>query len=183
MRKPYNLQTETSLLQKRFPIMISACLLGIICRYDGREATCSDLVDYVSSVSFIPFCPEQLGGLSTPRPPAKIIGGDGRDVISGKARLLNAVGDDVTDAFRKGAEEALNLARLSGASLAIMKDRSPSCGLKTPFCDKSTGLGIGVTAGLFESNGIKIFGLGKDDPFPCRNFLQLFEEFYSKSAR
>ncbi len=179
MRKPSNLQTETTLLQKRFPIMISACLLGISCRYDGRQATCSALVNYVSSVSFIPFCAEQLGGLSTPRPPAKIMGGDGRDVISGNGRLLDAVGDDVTEAFKKGAKEALNLASLSGTSLAIMKDRSPSCGLHTPFCDKVTGSGIGVTAALFESNGIKIFELGKDDPFPCRNFLQLFEGIYT----
>jgi uncharacterized protein YbbK (DUF523 family) len=104
--------------------------------------------------------------------------GDGRDVISGKARLLNAVGDDVTDAFKKGAEEAVKLARLTSTALAIMKDRSPSCGLRTPYCNKSTGLGIGVTAALFKSNGIKIFELGKDDPFPCKSFLQLLEEAY-----
>jgi len=135
-------------------------------------------VGFVASVPFIPFCPEQLGGLSTPRPPANIMGGDGRDVISGKARLLNVVGDDVTDAFKKGAEEAVKLARLTSTALAIMKDRSPSCGLRTPYCDKSTGLGIGVTAALFKSNGIKIFELGKDDPFPCKSFFQLLEEAY-----
>ncbi len=156
--------------------MISACLLGIHCRYDGRHALCSDLVDFVTTVSFIPFCPEQLGGLSTPRPSADIRGGDGRDIISGRARVINAVGEDVTYGFKKGAKEALRLALLAGACLAIMKNKSPSCGLRTPHCDKTSGFGIGVTAWLFRSRGIKIFELGMDDPFPSEDFLRIFEE-------
>ena len=151
--------------------MISACLIGVNCRYDGGHSACSDLLDFVTDVSFIPFCPEQLGGLPTPRPPANIKGGDGRQVLEGKARLISSVGEDVTHAFIKGAEEAYALARLAGSRLAIMKDRSPSCGLKTPYADTPSGQGIGVTAALFISRGIRIFELGRDDSFPDPDFI------------
>lgn len=176
MRNPSNSQAEDPLLQKNLPVMISACLLGIHCRYDGQHALCPDLVDFVTSVPFIPFCPEQLGGLPTPRPPAQMRGGDGSDMLSGSARVMNAEGKDVTRAFKRGSQEALNLARLTGTSIAIMKDKSPSCGLRTPHCEKPTGLGMGVTAALFESHGIKIFELGSDDTFPTRKFLKLLGE-------
>ena len=176
MRKPSNSQIDTGPRRGRFPIMISACLLGINCRYDGGHSASSGLMDFLDDVSFIPFCPEQLGGLSTPRPPANIKGGDGRGILSGKAKLINAAGEDVTDAFKKGAEESYSLARLSGTSLAIMKDRSPSCGLKTPYCEGTIGIGIGVTAALFVSHGIRVFELGKNDPFPSKEFLALLEE-------
>lgn len=170
------MQNEDSLLQNRFPIMISACLVGIHCRYDGAHSCCRDLVDFLTSISFIPFCPEQLGGLPTPRSPANIKGGDGYDILSGKAKVLNAAGEDVTDPFRKGAQEAYALARLTGSALVIMKSRSPSCGLKTPHCEKAAGIGIGVTAAFFESHGLKVFDLEKDDPFPCRDFFEIFEK-------
>ena len=156
--------------------MISACLIGVNCRYDGGHSTCSDLLDFVANVSFIPFCPEQLGGLPTPRSPAIIKGGDGREVLDGKARLINSAGEDVTDAFIRGAKEAYSLARLSGSRLAIMKDRSPSCGLVTPYAETPRGYGIGVTAALFISRGIRIFELGRDDSFPNRNFFALLDE-------
>ena len=174
MRKPSNSRGDGAvLLQNRIPIMISACLLGINCRYDGGHSACSDLVEFIASAPFVPFCPEQLGGLSTPRPPATMKGGDGRDVLSGKARLINAAGENVTDAFIKGAEEAYSLAQLSDVSLAIMKDKSPSCGLKTPYCEKTTGHGIGVCAALFISRGIRVFELGREGPFPSQELLGL----------
>lgn len=173
MRKPSNLQINTALLQNRFPIMISACLMGVGCRYDGGHSRCGDLVDFFASVPCIRFCPEQLGGLPIPRPPANIKGGDGYDILAGKARIINALGEDITDAFRRGAEEAFVLARQSGSSLAIMKSRSPSCGLKTPYCEKETGMGIGVTAAFFETHGIRVFELDKRDSFPCKEFFEL----------
>lgn len=154
------------------PVMISACLAGIRCRYDGQHARNHHLPGLVETYTIIPFCPEQLGGLPTPRPPAGISGGDGRKVLSRTARLINAEGRDVTEAFRRGAQEALRLAHLLGITLAIMKDKSPSCGLRTPYCDNPAGFGIGVTAALFESNGIKLFEMGSHDPFPTRDFLQ-----------
>jgi len=174
MRKPSNSRGDGAILLKnRFPIMISACLLGINCRYDGEHSACSDLVEFMASVPFVPFCPEQLGGLSTPRPPSTMKSGDGRDVLSGKAQLINAAGENVTDAFIKGAEEAYVLARLSRAPLAIMKDKSPSCGLKTPYCEKTTDPGIGVCAALFISRGVRVFELGREDTFSSQELLGL----------
>jgi uncharacterized protein YbbK (DUF523 family) len=152
--------------------MVSACLLGIRCRYDGKHSLCPYLAYFVKSIPFIPFCPEQLGGLPTPRPPANMTAGDGRDIFSGRANVVNVEGEDVTDAFKKGAEESLKLARQTGATMAIMKDKSPSCGLRTPYCEKPSGFGIGVTAAYFESNRIKVFELGASDAFPTPNFLK-----------
>ena len=158
--------------------MISGCLLGIRCRYDGGECGSSNIIHFASSANVIPFCPEQLGGLSTPRPPVSIRGGDGRDVLSGKATVINALGEDVTDAFKKGAEESRRLARLAGAKIAILKYKSPSCGIRTPYCEKSTDLGIGVTAALFDLSGIKLIEVGPKDRFPTPKITKLFEELY-----
>jgi len=162
---------EDSVLKGK-EIMISACLLGIRCRYDGRHSICPDLVDFLVSYHFTPFCPEQIGGLPTPRPAANMIGGDGMDILSGSARLVDSRGKDVTSAFERGAQEALRLARLAASPIAIMKVRSPSCGLKTPYCDKPGGTGIGVTAALFKSEGIKIIELDANDDFPNPEFFQ-----------
>ena len=156
--------------ERRSPVLVSACLLGVRCRYDGGHSLCRGAAEFAGRAAVIPFCPEQLGGLPTPRPPANLFGGDGRDVLRGVARLRNTDGRDVTAAFEKGAREALKLARLTGARTAIMKDRSPSCGLRTPYCDRPEGHGIGVTAALFESNGIRVYESGTEDPFPPEGF-------------
>lgn len=113
-------------MKKEPPVLVSSCLLGINCRYDGRHALCPGLADFVGRHPFIPFCPEQLGGLPTPRPPALIRGGDGENLLEGAARVVDIEGNDVSDAFERGAQQALRLARLGGVRLAIMKDRSPS---------------------------------------------------------
>ena len=175
-RKPSNLQVWMPLLKNNSPIVISACLLGFQCRYDGHHCLCPELVDFVSSYPFTPFCPEQLGGLPTPRPPANMMNGDGDDVLSGKAMLMDAEGNDVTEAFKKGARESLRLARLTGTSIAVMKDKSPSCGLKSPYCETPSGHGTGVTAALFLSSGIRIFELGSNDLFPNPEFLKFIKE-------
>lgn len=146
--------------------MISACLLGFPCRYDGGHSQNSSLLDCVSCFCFMPFCPEQMGGLATPRPPALITGGDGYDVLKGEARLVNESGQDVTDAFLMGARASYKLARLSCSGLAVMKSRSPSCGIKTPYCEKPAGYGAGVTAALFITQGIQVFDLDTGDLFP-----------------
>ena len=139
VRKPSNSQANGLLQLNDPPVMISACLLGVCCRYDGGHSLCPGLLDFVSSCPFMPFCPEQLGGLSTPRPPADIREGDGRDILAGRARLISDKGRDVTEAFKKGAQEALRLATMAGVKIAIMKDRSPSCGLQTPHCETPSG--------------------------------------------
>ncbi|SPD75055.1 conserved hypothetical protein [uncultured Desulfobacterium sp.] len=157
--------------------MVSACLLGIHCRYDGGHSACSDLMELIPSVSLIPFCPEQLGGLSTPRSPANMTGGDGYDILAAKAKVINADGHDVTQAFVKGAEEANAIALVLKASIAIMKDRSPSCGINTPVYEKPVGYGVGVTAALFNSRGIKLFEVTKGGHFSCRKFQTFLEQF------
>lgn len=137
-------------------IIISGCLLGINCRYDG---TCkiSERFFNILGINFgilLPICPEQLGGLPTPRDKASIIGGDGLDVIVGKARVLTDKGLDVTQNFIKGAEETLWIAKLYSVDKAILKSKSPSCGYGPD--------GYGVCAALLKRNGISIFN--ENDP-------------------
>jgi uncharacterized protein YbbK (DUF523 family) len=114
-------------------------------------------------IQFIPICPEQLGGLSTPRAPSSIVKGDGKQVLSGHARVINSLGKDVTRAFIKGARESLKLARLTGATKAFLKNKSPSCGLNTPYCETDTGYGLGVTAALLLSAGIEIIEINPEE--------------------
>lgn len=149
----------------RAPILVSACLLGIRCRYDGRDSRAPALVQ--RTVDFLPLavCPEQLGGLPTPRPPATIHGGDGRDVLKGRARLWNEQGEDVTDLFLKGAQETLRIAKICRTRVALFKDRSPSCGLSTPYCERPGG-GMGVTAALLHAEGIRVVEVRPDSVFP-----------------
>jgi len=145
------------------PILISSCLLGIECRYDGGHSRAEDIIQKAQEIQFIPICPEQLGGLSTPRAPSYIVKGDGKGVLSGNARVINSLGKDVTEAFIKGAQESLQLAQLTGATKAIVKDKSPSCGLNTPYCDTDTGYGLGVTAALLLNAGITIIEINPKD--------------------
>ncbi|MFW6147285.1 MAG: DUF523 domain-containing protein [Thermodesulfobacteriota bacterium] len=143
-------------------VLVSSCLLGVACRYDGNHSLSEDMAEMARRVCVIPICPEQLGGLSTPRPPSIIVDGDGEGVLLGHARVLNDRGDDVTEAFLKGAWEALALANLTGAKKAFLKNRSPSCGLQTPYCETPTGYGIGVTAALLLRNDIEIVEVDGD---------------------
>jgi uncharacterized protein YbbK (DUF523 family) len=160
---------------KDSPFLVSGCLLGICCRYDGGTCASSGLIRSASSTNLIPICPEQLGGLSTPRPSASITGGDGDDVLSGCARVVNKEGEDVTDAYKRGAEESLRLARLTGARIALLRERSPSCGLSTPYCESKTGTGRGVTAALLHSSGIRVFGILPEEGFPLPDLLELIK--------
>jgi uncharacterized protein YbbK (DUF523 family) len=138
------------------PVLISSCLLGIACRYDGGDSRVAELVAKAKDLHLIPICPEQLGGLPTPRSPVTILNGDGRAVLAGQGQVVNSSGQDVTAAFLKGARESLRLAEISGATTALLKDKSPSCGLATPYCETDTGYGLGVTAALLTSAGIKV---------------------------
>lgn len=146
-------------------MLVSACLLGVRCRYDGRGKASSAVLRLARRICVVPVCPEQLGGLSTPRPPAVIQGRDGRDVLSGDARVVSEPGEDVTEAFVRGAREALRLAAACGACLALFKDRSPSCGLMTPYCGRSGG-GMGVAAALLCSEGMQVLEFRPGDELP-----------------
>ncbi|MBW1720685.1 MAG: DUF523 domain-containing protein [Deltaproteobacteria bacterium] len=157
---------------EKVPILVSACLLGLHCRYDGREKGAPALMAFAPSARFIPFCPEQLGGLPTPRPPAHIKGGDGRDVIHGRAKVLNEAGENVTRAFLRGAAEGLHLARTFGAGIILLKDKSPSCGIHSPYCESPSGEGMGVAAALFARSGYRILEIGPDDSFPPKELIE-----------
>lgn len=130
-------------------IIVSACLAGLNCRYDGKSTPCEEVIRLVAEGKAVPVCPEQLGGLPTPRLSAEINNG----------RVIRRDGMDVTDAFKLGADEALRLARLVGAKQAILKSRSPSCGCGLIYDGTFSGKlvpGSGILADLFIRNDIKI---------------------------
>jgi uncharacterized protein YbbK (DUF523 family) len=145
------------------PVLISGCLLGVECRYDGGHSRVEEIIEKAQEMQFIPICPEQLGGLPTPRAPSNIVKGDGKGVLAGHARVINTLGEDVTEAFIKGAQESLKLARLTGAKKVILKNKSPSCGLNTPYCETDTGYGLGITAALLLSAGIEITEINPEE--------------------
>ena len=140
-------------------IIVSGCLLGINCRYDGKSKPCKKLLELQKTNRLIPVCPEQLGGLSTPRIPAEVQGGDGKEIIKGKSKVTNKNSTDVTVNFLNGAKETLKIAKLMGAKEFIGKSKSPSCGTGViydgTFSDTLV-LGDGVTSALLKKRGIKV---------------------------
>lgn len=141
-------------------ILVSACLLGVNCRYDGGNGMREDLIALMEKYNFIPVCPEQLGGLETPREPAEQVGGGETGNPHG-IRVVDRSGKDVTECFVKGAKETLKLARLYGCKRAVLKERSPSCGHGYIYDGTFSGTkvpGSGVTARLLEENGILVSG-------------------------
>ncbi len=127
--------------------LVSACLLGLRTRYDGASKANDWVLSLTSKHLLIPVCPEQLGGLSTPRPAAQIWGGDGGAVLNGTAKVILETGEDVTEEFLRGAAEVLRLARLYKIEGAFLKARSPSCGLSK----------LGVCAALLQAHGYQIY--------------------------
>jgi len=138
-------------------ILISACLVGVNCRYDGANIQNADLLEKIKDEGFIPVCPEQLGGLPTPRPRASIENGTGKEVIAGNAKVIDINGKDITGEFLKGAQEALKIAKLMRVKSAILKERSPSCGVEFTNSDFKKVTGAGVFTALLKREGIKIF--------------------------
>ncbi len=162
---PTPAQTET----KPVVTVVSACLLGRRCRYNAIVRSNLKLVEDFERErsSWIPVCPEELGGLGTPRPPADIVkageSGTGEDVLEDRARVVTEAGDDVTAAFRRGAERALEIAIEAGAQRALLKTRSPSCGCGSISNSRygETG-GYGVFAELCRRAGIETSGVEFD---------------------
>jgi len=139
--------------------IISACLCGINCKYNGKNNYNRIFQDMLIKEQVIPICPEQLGGLPTPRPPCEIKGGSGEEVLSGKARVINHEGCDLSDAFVKGAEETLKLALAQGIKEAILQSRSPSCGCGFIYDGTFSSQlikGDGVTTALLRRHGIRV---------------------------
>ncbi len=137
--------------------LVSACLLGERCRYDGgsRPAEAARrLLDRLGAEHVVAACPEELGGLGTPRPPAQLRGGDGAAVLAGAARVVRDDGTDVTAAFVEGARRAL--ARAPDAGAALLKARSPSCGVGRTWVDGEVRDGDGVFAALLRRRGLSL---------------------------
>jgi uncharacterized protein YbbK (DUF523 family) len=140
-------------------IAVSACLLGVPCRYDGK-AFGQNLASVFDDYEVVPICPEQLGGLPTPRTPCEIQGGDGNDVLGGKAYVVDKKGKDITEAFVKGALDALEIMKKKEILIAVLKSRSPSCGSGMIYAGSFDGKlkpGDGLVAALFKKMGIKIY--------------------------
>ncbi|MCS7178742.1 MAG: DUF523 domain-containing protein [Anaerolineae bacterium] len=146
-------------------ILVSACLLGLPTAYHGGGHPVADLIRLAALGAVIPICPEVAGGLPIPRPPMEIVGGSGGDVLDGQARVLTAKGEDVTDAFLRGAERALALVRRYGIRLAVMKARSPSCGSLAIYDGSHRGRlipGEGVTVALLRRAGVRVVSEEED---------------------
>lgn len=143
-------------------VLVSACLLGERVRYDGLILPVSNrLIDALKQMAnIIPFCPEVAGGLTVPRLRSEISGGDGSMVVGGKAYVNDIKGNDVTSFFMTGAEKALETAVKNNIRAAILKENSPSCGKLLIYDGSFAGIlkqGKGVTAAVFERNGIHVF--------------------------
>ena len=136
-------------------IIVSACLLGVSCRYDGNSKPNEKIINLKEKYNLIPICPEIMGGLPTPRMSAEIKDG----------RVKTENGIDVTEEYKKGADEAIKLAKLFGCKKAILKENSPSCGCGKIYNGEFTRTlkdGNGITAELFMKNGIDVFGENSD---------------------
>jgi uncharacterized protein YbbK (DUF523 family) len=141
------------------PVLISACLAGRACRFDGSSNQDDQVSRLVAEGRAVLVCPEVDGGLGTPRPPAELVGGDGSDVLAGRARVVTEQGRDVTNAYLEGARRALEASASSGAKVAILKARSPSCGkgsMRDGTYSRRLVAGDGVTAALLREHGIEV---------------------------
>lgn len=144
-------------------ILVSACLLGEKVRYNGGDKRCNDpiLQGWLKEGRVMAICPEVSGGLPTPRPPAEIVkGAGGASVLRNTARVVCENGQDVTVQFRRGAEQALALARSRNIRIAVLKEGSPSCGTGYSYDGSFTGKRVpfpGVCAALLQEAGIQVF--------------------------
>jgi uncharacterized protein YbbK (DUF523 family) len=136
-------------------ILVSACLLGVNCRYNGASKKDERVIEWLRGRRFVPVCPESLSGLPAPRDPADFDDGDGAGVLSGRCRIISRGGQDWTKEFLRGATEAARIAGLVGATRAVLKERSPSCGVHQVYVRGRLTPGKGLLAAMLEQEGIK----------------------------
>ena len=137
-------------MEEKPRVLVSLCLFGIECRYDGRGNACEGLNKLVERCEIVPVCPEQLGGLPTPRTPA-----ERRD-----GRVVTKDGRDVTEAFKRGADQVCRLAEALQIRWALLKARSPSCGTGKVYDGTFAGRlipGMGVTAEALRARGVRVY--------------------------
>ncbi len=140
-------------------ILISACLAGLNVRYNGTNSLNEKIQKLVLENKAVTVCPELMGGFTTPREPAEIVGGNGYDVLDGKARVVERSGRDVTELYLKGANATLQKAREIGATKVVLKEYSPSCGSAMIYNGEFNGtklVGVGVTTALLQRHGIEV---------------------------
>ncbi|MGL4451452.1 MAG: DUF523 domain-containing protein [Sarcina sp.] len=139
-------------------IIVSACLCGENCKYNGGNNNNEAVKKFIENKEVLYVCPEQIGGLLTPRNPAEIVG-CAKGVLNGEDKIISNEGKDVTFEFLKGAREVLKIAKDKNVKLAILKAKSPSCGKGLIYDGTFTGhkiKGNGVTAQLLIDNGVKV---------------------------
>ena len=127
--------------------LVSSCLVGLCTRYDGKTKQSDECLNKLKTGTWIPVCPEQLGGLPTPREAAYIVGGNGDDVLSGQATVMSKSGTDLSAPFIKGAEQVLKIAQSQKITSIFFKAKSPSCGVNTT---------LGVTTALLQKHGFDV---------------------------
>jgi uncharacterized protein YbbK (DUF523 family) len=140
-------------------ILVSSCLAGLEVRYNGTHSLDHKISKLIEEHKAIPVCPELLGGFLTPREPAEILGGNGEDVLDGKARVFEKSCRDVTELYIKGAYTTLKMAKEVNANIVVLKEYSPSCGSSMIYNGefKSKGIvGNGVTTALLKRNGLQV---------------------------
>jgi uncharacterized protein YbbK (DUF523 family) len=147
-------------------ILISACLMGDIVRYDGCQKKLNHvLLDrWEAQGRLVRFCPETAGGLKTPRPPGEIVNGDGQDVLEQRAWVKTASGEDLTAQFIRGAALTLDLIKTHTIKIAVLKAKSPSCGSDGIYdgtFENRLKPGVGVTTALLRKNGVLVFSENK----------------------
>ncbi|PGT81323.1 DUF523 domain-containing protein [Bacillus sp. AFS040349] len=141
-------------------LLVSSCLAGLEVRYNGTHSLLKEIRDLVNENKAVTVCPELLGGFTTPREPAEIVGGNGEDVLDGHARVVEKSGKDVTELYIRGAYSTLEKAIEMKAKVVILKDYSPSCGSSMIYNGSFKGkkvIGNGVTTALLKRNGIMVF--------------------------
>lgn len=142
------------------PILVSACLLGKKCRYNGESCFFPELVRELKNRKIIPVCPETAAGLPIPRKPAEIRGGDGRAVWDGKAKVRLSSGEDVTGLFLAGAAKTWESVATAGVTEAVLKEKSPSCGKNYIYdgsFQKKLRTGSGVFTALIQDKGVTVY--------------------------
>jgi uncharacterized protein YbbK (DUF523 family) len=141
------------------PILVSACLLGLLTRYDGAAKRNEKVLEHLRENDLIPIpvCPEQLAGLPTPRPKTCFAAGDGAEILDGTGSVINSKGAEMNRFFTKGAAETLKVARIAGCAEALLKERSPSCGVRQIYRGEDIVAGQGVTTALLRRSGLTVF--------------------------
>jgi uncharacterized protein YbbK (DUF523 family) len=143
---------------KHKTILVSACLLGLPTRYDGKTKRSQAVIDFLHRENLIPIpvCPEQLAGMTTPRDKTFFVCGDGYDVLADNGQVISAEGLPMNDVFCRGAKLVLQIARLCNCHQVLFKERSPSCGVHEIYRGDERVQGVGVTTALLINAGLDV---------------------------